>query len=115
MRKLSEMYVASRMQNMVQIHAWNACFATIYIMFFVVCRNSFGALGVESPHSGAMVMVDKQECLPSFSPEGMLASWRHPKILTNVPHFTKLESVDDDNVDDDNVDNVDNVEDVSNI
>ena len=28
MRKPSEMYVASRIQDMVQIRAWNACFAT---------------------------------------------------------------------------------------
>ena len=31
MRKPSEMYVASGMQNMSKIRAWNACFTTLHI------------------------------------------------------------------------------------
>ena len=49
MRKPSEMYVASRMQDMVQIHAWNACFATKLHVVFLFRNNSFGALGVGAP------------------------------------------------------------------
>ena len=54
MRKPSEMYVAPRMQNMVQIHAHNACFASKLDFASFCCNNSFGALGVESPDGGAM-------------------------------------------------------------
>ena len=53
MRKSSEMYVASRQQNMVQICAWNTCFAT-KLHFDSFCSNSFWALCVESPHGGAI-------------------------------------------------------------
>ena len=53
MRKPSEMYVASRMQNMMQIRAWNTCFSN--------CCNSCGALGVESPHGGAKPRYDACE------------------------------------------------------
>ena len=56
MRKPPEMYVASGMQNMVQIRARNVCFTTLHIFDFF--RNfSFGALGVESPHRGAMLRI----------------------------------------------------------
>ena len=50
MRKPKEIDVASRMQNMVQICAQNACFWTNLLVHFDFCTNSFGALDVESPH-----------------------------------------------------------------
>ena len=53
MRKTSEMYVVSRMQTMVQIRAHKLVSRPNDILFFC-CINSFGALGVESPHGGAI-------------------------------------------------------------
>ena len=52
MRKPLEIYVTSRMQNLVQIRAWSVCSRQKDFLFF--CNNSFGALGVESPHSGVI-------------------------------------------------------------
>ena len=53
MRKPSEIVVASRMQHMVQIRARMLVSRQNYIIDFV-CNNSFGALGVEGPHGGAI-------------------------------------------------------------
>ena len=53
MRKPSVMHVASRMQNMLQIRAWNARFAT-KLSFGKHCNNSFGAIGVGCPHGGTI-------------------------------------------------------------
>ena len=48
-----EMATASRMQDMVEIRKKNKCFVTkLFFDFFG--KSSFGALGVESPHGGAM-------------------------------------------------------------
>ena len=52
MRKSIEMCVVSRMKNMMQICARNACFATKLNFPCFCCNNYFGALGVESPHGG---------------------------------------------------------------
>ena len=42
MQKPSEMYVTSRMQNIVQIRAWNACFATkLHFSLNIMLRVSF--------------------------------------------------------------------------
>ena len=51
----SEGPVFSRMQNMVQIRARNAYFATK--LHFVFCNIFWGALGVESPHGGVIRML----------------------------------------------------------
>ena len=53
MRKPLEMYIASRMQNMVQIRARSVGFTT-KLLFDIFPNFSFGALGVESPHGGAI-------------------------------------------------------------
>ena len=66
MRNPSEMYIASCMQNMVQICVQNACFAAIFIYFF---KNYFGALGVESPHGGAMDTHSRETWLPRICPK----------------------------------------------
>ena len=50
MRETLEMYTASRMQHMVQIRKINAYSVTILLLK----TNSFGALGVESAHGGAI-------------------------------------------------------------
>ena len=50
-----EMHTASRMQDMVQNRKENACFATNFF-FLNFRKRSFGALGVESPHGGAIVV-----------------------------------------------------------
>ena len=55
MRKPFELYVASRIQIMVQIRSRDVCFATKLHYYF--CSNSFGARGVESPHGGAIEAV----------------------------------------------------------
>ena len=54
MREPWEMYAASRMQNMAQIRKSNAYSETniAFSFFFVVF--TFEALGVESPHGGAI-------------------------------------------------------------
>ena len=52
MWKPLEMHAASRMRNIVQIRKTNAYFVTTY--FFLFCKSVFGALGVESPHGGAI-------------------------------------------------------------
>ena len=62
MRKTSEMYVASGMQHMVQIRPRNACLATkSHSVFLFAIKSCFfgggGALGVESPHGGAMYVI----------------------------------------------------------
>ena len=61
MRKSSEMYIVSRVQNMGQICARNGCVAT-KLHFGMFCNNSFGDLGVDSLHGGAM---------PSLSTDGL--------------------------------------------
>ena len=53
MGKPLEKVVASGMQNMGQIRARNVCFTTLHIFDFFP-NISFGALGVESPHRGAI-------------------------------------------------------------
>ena len=53
MREPLEIYVASRMQNMVQIRAKNLYFVT-NLHFLLFLKGSFGALGVESPNGGAI-------------------------------------------------------------
>ena len=53
MRKTLEMYTASRMRNMVQLRKKNACFVTS-LPFLKLLKSSFWALGVESPHGGAI-------------------------------------------------------------
>ena len=47
MRKPSEMYVASCMQNMVQFVPGTSASRPL-----VFCNSSFGAFGVEIPHGG---------------------------------------------------------------
>ena len=56
MRKPLEMYVASRMQNMVQIRAQNACFATkLHIFVFAIILLGFSAL--RAPTVGPFVGI----------------------------------------------------------
>ena len=55
MRKSWEMYTASRMQNIVQIRKKKTLLRDQLIK--QTWNNSFGALGVESPHGGAMDML----------------------------------------------------------
>ena len=64
MRKPSEMYIASRMQNMVQVCKKNAYFVTNLVLHFKKC--SFGALGVESPNGGAILEADRFYVLASL-------------------------------------------------
>ena len=52
MRKLFEMYTASRMQNMVQIRKKTSISWQTYFLKYL--EKYFDALGVESPHGGAM-------------------------------------------------------------
>ena len=54
MRKPLEMITALRMQNMVEIRKKNICFVT-KSLFGKKIKSSFGALGVESPHGGAIM------------------------------------------------------------
>ena len=61
MRKPSEMYAASRMQNMVQIRTQNPCLATKLHFIYLGGYNYFGALGVENPHGGAMLHDDSHQ------------------------------------------------------
>ena len=60
MRETLEMVTASRMLNMVEIRKKNTCFVTI-LLFRIVLKSSFGALGVESPHGGPMNDVWRDE------------------------------------------------------
>ena len=53
MREPLEMHTASRMQNMLEIRTKNTYFVTI-LLFGNFGKSSFGALGVESPHGGAI-------------------------------------------------------------
>ena len=53
MREPSEMHTASRMQNMVQLRKENTYFVTS-LPFIFLGKSYLGALGVESPHGGAM-------------------------------------------------------------
>ena len=55
MREPLEAVTASLMQNMVQIRKKNNYFMAI-LLFVILGKSSFGALGVESPHVGAMHM-----------------------------------------------------------
>ena len=55
MRETLEMVTASRIQNIKK----NTCFVTI-LLFRNVRESSFGALGVESPHGGAIGLFPKQ-------------------------------------------------------
>ena len=55
MRETLEMVTASRMQNMVDICKKNTCFATI-LLFRFFRKSYFWALGVESPHGGAIML-----------------------------------------------------------
>ena len=48
------MVTASLMQSMVQIREKNSCFVTI-LLLGNFGESSFGTLGVESPHGGAMM------------------------------------------------------------
>ena len=54
MRETLEMVIVSRVQNMVPIRKKNAHFVT-NLSFLFLWKSFFGALGVESPHGGAMV------------------------------------------------------------
>ena len=65
MRESLEMVTASRMQDMVQIREKNTCFVTI-LLFRNFRKSSFGALGVESPHGGAIfryTFFDHETCI----------------------------------------------------
>ena len=53
MRETLEMITVSRMQNMVEIRKKNTYFVTI-LLFWNFGKSSFGALGVEIPHGGAI-------------------------------------------------------------
>ena len=53
MREQLEIVTASRMQNMVEIRKNNIYFVTI-LLFLNFGKSSFGSLGVESPHGGAI-------------------------------------------------------------
>ena len=53
MREPLEMVTASPMQNMVHIREKHTYFVT-KLLFWILGNSSFGALGVESPHSGAI-------------------------------------------------------------
>ena len=52
MREPLEMVTDSRMQNMVEIRKKNNGFVTILLFRFK--KKYFGALGVQSPHGGAI-------------------------------------------------------------
>ena len=56
MREALEMVTASRMQNMVQVRKKNVYFMT-KILLELYEKSSFGAIGVESPHGGAIKIV----------------------------------------------------------
>ena len=51
-----EMVKASRMQNMVEIRKKNTSFVT---KSFSIKKTYFGALGVESPHGGAITLFSE--------------------------------------------------------
>ena len=53
MREPLEIVTASRIQNMVEIRKKNTYFVT-KLLFRIFGNSSFGALGVESPHGGAI-------------------------------------------------------------
>ena len=52
-----EIYVASRMQNMVHIRKRNTYFVT-NLLFRMFWKSSLGALGVESPYGGAIPLFE---------------------------------------------------------
>ena len=52
MRKLSGMYIASRMQNMVQIRARNACIATKILFDLFVAAILLGRSALRAPTVG---------------------------------------------------------------
>ena len=54
MRKPLEMITNLRMQNMVEIHKKNNLFRD-QITFSKILKKNVGALGVESPHGGAIM------------------------------------------------------------
>ena len=66
MRKTLEMITVLRMQNMVDIRKKNTYFVT-KSLFVKKKRSSFGALGVESPHGGAIYSVTPSDILYSMA------------------------------------------------
>ena len=57
MREPLEFFTASLMQNMVLIRKKNTYFV-IKLLLKMFGKNYFGALGVESPHGGAICFVN---------------------------------------------------------
>ena len=57
MREPLEMFTASRLQDMVQIRKKNT-YSVTKLLFWNFATSSFGALGVESPHDGAILTTN---------------------------------------------------------
>ena len=60
MRKPLEIITVLRMQNIMEIHKKNICFVT-KSLFGKKIKSSFGALGLKSPHGGAIMSEATQK------------------------------------------------------
>ena len=61
MRKPSEMYTVSRIQNMVQTHKKNAYFVSNLFVYFL--KKKIGLSALRAPHGGAILEIRKIICL----------------------------------------------------
>ena len=98
MGKPLEMYVASRMQNMVQIRARNVGFTT-KLLFRLFCILSLGALVVESPQEGAM--LSPGTCDADRSSKFQEGHVQDPIAHKNLRYLVDLKNISDDDRTDD--------------